>query len=273
MPINLKKIEDDKLIRVLIIGDIVGSSGMRAMHLNLSQLKKQYSCDLIIANVENANDGFGITESLVSELLGLGVQVMTSGNHIWQHPDVVALFNSSDRILRPQNYPRGVPGYGVYVENIGKQKVGIINLQGRVSMQSIQCPFEIAEKEIKKLSKVTSNIIIDFHAESLEEKEALAFYLDGKVSAVVGTHTHIQTADERILPKGTAYITDLGMTGPIDSVIGMKSNVAIKKFLTQLPLKMEVAESAGKISGVLLTINCLTGNVFSIDRIMKNSIV
>ena len=260
------------MIRILIIGDIVGTSGMQAMRHNLSQLKKKYSCDLIIANVENANNGFGISESLAGKLLGLGVQVMTSGNHVWQHPDVVALFNGCHRLLRPQNYPRGVPGYGVYVENIGEQKVGIINLQGRVSMQSIQCPFEIADKEINKLSKVTPNIIIDFHAESLEEKEALAFYLDGKVTAVVGTHTHIQTADERILPKGTAYITDLGMTGPIDSVIGMKSNVAIRKFLSQLPIKMEVAESQGKISGVLITINCLTGNALSIERFMENSL-
>jgi len=199
-----------------------------------------------------------------------GIDIITSGNHIWQRKEIIPLLERDNRILRPENYPTGVPGGGLSLITKKQVPVAIVNLQGRVSMYSIRCPFKVGERLIRQLGNKTKVIVVDFHAELPEEKEALALHLDGKVSAVVGTHTHVQTADEKILPGGTAYITDTGMTGPAGGVIGMKRDISIKRSLMQIPYKMEVEDSAAVVMGVLLTIAVDNGKALSIERIRRD---
>lgn len=252
-------------ITALLLGDIVGQPGCRAVFIRLKSLIKKYHSDIVIANGENAADGFGITPEIMEQLFSSGVDVITSGNHIWQKKEIFSYFDTQERLLRPANYPKEAPGHGYCEVEVKGVKVAVINLQGRDRLSPIDCPFHVGKNILKKLKSRIR--IVDFHAEAPDEKEALAYYLDGSVSAVVGTHTHIQTADERILEKGTAFITDIGMTGPVNTVIGMDIPTAIKRALTQLPLKMEVPDEPAEIRGVLLRIDEETGKTLSIERV------
>ncbi len=257
-----------KNISVLVLGDVVGQPGCRALFFKLPGLIKKYKTDLVVVNGENASGGFGIVPEEAEKFFSRGVDIITSGNHIWQKREIYPLLEKDNtRIIRPANYPPGTPGKGEVTINIKGHDVIIVNLLGRVRMgMPVDCPFRKSQEILKK-NKKTQIKIIDFHAEDTMEKEALAWYLDGKVSAVVGTHTHVQTADERVLPKGTAYITDIGMTGPEDSVIGTNPDISIRRSLTQLPLKLEVLEAEASVKGVLIRIDTETGKAQSIERI------
>jgi 2',3'-cyclic-nucleotide 2'-phosphodiesterase len=255
-------------MQVLFIGDIVGSAGRRAVREVLPHITKDHCIDLTIANGENAAGGFGITPLIARELIECSVDVLTSGNHIWDRKDIIGFLESEDVLLRPANYPKGVPGKGsVLVTTRAGISVGVINLSGRVFMESIDCPFTVALQETERLRKYTPVIIVDMHAEATAEKEAMGWFLDGRVSAVVGTHTHVQTADERILPRGTAYITDVGMAGSLDSVIGIKKEIAIDRFLTQMPRRFEIAKSDAHLQGVIFAIDEESGRSTEIRRV------
>lgn len=255
-------------VRVLFVGDIVGRPGRNAVQHFVPRLTKDLKLDVVIANAENAAGGIGLTPLISDELISDGVDVLTSGNHIWAKREIISYLQSSDKLLRPANYPPGLPGQGrtVFLTQTGVP-VGIINLQGRVYMANVDCPFRIAEKEIERLTEQTNIILVDFHAEATSEKNALGWFLDGKVSAVLGTHTHVQTADERILPLGTGYISDVGMTGPMDSVIGMRKEIALERFLTQIPRKLEVAKKNVQLQGAVLEIDGDSGKCVSLNRI------
>lgn len=255
-------------MKVLFIGDIIGKAGRRALREGLSGLVDRFNIDFVIANVENAAGGFGITEEVCEEILSMGVNVMTSGNHIWDKKESIQYIIKERRLLRPANYPDGVPGYSsIVTETNTGEKIAILNISGRVFMQPLDCPFRTALSDIPPLKKETNVIIIDFHAEATSEKSAFAWFLDGEVSAVIGTHTHVQTADERILPNGTAFITDVGMTGPINSVIGIKKDLIINRFLTQVPIKFETAKGPSLISCVVINIDSDTGRAQDIKRL------
>jgi len=253
-------------MRILFIGDIVGQPGRKMVARHLPRLVATNGVDVTIANAENAAAGFGITPGVAQELFGLGIALLTSGNHIWDKKEAEAYLATEGRMLRPANYPEEVPGVGSYLLRIGERLVGVLNLQGRAFLLPIDCPFKAADHEIPQLRRVTDIILVDFHGEATAEKQAFGWYVDGRVSAVVGTHTHVQTADERLLPGRTAYITDVGMTGPRDSVIGIRSEDAIHKFLTQMPRKFTVAEGPTQLSAVLLDI-ADDGKAQSIRRI------
>ncbi len=259
-----------KKISVLVLGDVVGQPGCRALFFKLPGLIKKYKADLVIVNGENASDGFGILPEEAEKFFSKGVDVITTGNHIWQKREIYPMLEKENTaIIRPANYPPGVPGRGDVTVTVKGVDVTVLNLLGRVRMGlPVDCPFRKSTEFLKK-NKKSKITIIDFHAEDTMEKEALAWYLDGKVSALVGTHTHIQTADERILPKGTAYITDIGMTGPEESVIGTKPEISIRRSMTQLPLKMEVAEGESTIKGVILTIDVDSAKAISIERVVQ----
>ncbi|MDA2929284.1 TIGR00282 family metallophosphoesterase, partial [Acidobacteria bacterium AH-259-O06] len=243
-------------MKILFVGDVVGRAGRRILRECLPQIKEEHPIEFTIANVENVAGGFGITASLGEEILSYGVDVMTSGNHIWDKKKVFDYFAQQPRLIRPGNYPPGTAGNYQF---IGKTRngcpVAVVNLQGRVFMPITDCPFRLAEREIPTLSQKTSVIVIDFHAEATSEKVAFGWFMDGKVSAVIGTHTHVPTADARILPKGTAYISDVGMTGSYESVIGMKVNSALSRFLTGLPSRFEPATHAPRLCSVILDID------------------
>ncbi|HED00818.1 MAG TPA: TIGR00282 family metallophosphoesterase [Proteobacteria bacterium] len=255
-------------IKVLFIGDVVGSPGRSGVRHLVPEIVESYGIDLVIANGENAAGGIGITPQVADELLRNGVHVLTSGNHVWAKKEILGYLSGSERILRPANYPPGLPGRGgTVIHTRGGDPIGVFNLQGRVYMDNLDCPFRVAEKEIETLKKEAKVVILDFHAEATSEKVALGWFLDGRISAVLGTHTHIQTADERILPHGTAYITDVGMTGSVDSVIGMKKEIAIERFLTQVPRKLEVAKRDIQLQGVVLEIDKESGGCVRIKRV------
>lgn len=254
-----------KKLRVMHIGDVSGDPGMGALFLGLSSLINEYKVDFVIANGENAAGGFGIGIEEYQRMISLGVDVITSGNHIWQKEEIFSILDRGDNLLRPINYPEGVHGRGWTI----KDGIAVINAQGRLAMPVTDCPFKTTSQVVSRLRKTTPLIFVDFHAERSEEKEALAFYLDGKVSAVVGTHTHVQTRDERILPKGTAYITDLGLTGVLDGVIGSREDKAIERMLTQLPIKSEIKEGVGHIQGVVIDVDAETGHALHIERFTK----
>lgn len=257
-------------MRLLMIGDVVGRSGRRAVKVNLSGLKREFDLDLVIANGENAAGGNGITKELAQELFSSGVDVLTMGNHVWNKKEAFEYIDRETRIVRPANYPPGTPGVGANVyETRRKVKVAVINLSGRVFLQAIDCPFRKADEMVERMKEKARVVVVDFHAEATSEKVAMGWYLDGKVSAVVGTHTHVQTADERILPGGTAYITDLGMTGPWNSVIGVKKEIIIDKFVTQIPQRFEVAPGPFQFNGVVIDIDEETGEASSIRRIQN----
>jgi len=255
-------------VKLLFIGDIVGRAGRRTLVDHLDHLIDRYLVDLVVANGENAAAGYGITGSVLKELFSAGVDVVTSGNHIWDRKEVVALLDHEARLLRPANYPPGLPGAGSGVfETAAGIKVGVMNLEGRVFMRDLDCPFRAADGLIEELKRETPIIFVDFHAEATSEKQAMGFYLDGRVSAVVGTHTHVQTADERILAGGTGYLTDVGMSGSQDAIIGNEKGPALERFLTQLPVRLEVAKKDPQLSAVLLTIDEETGHCEQIERI------
>ncbi len=260
------------LLKVLFIGDIIGEPGRKMVRAQLRGLRDTHRPDLVIANGENSAGGFGITSEIADELFFLGIDVLTSGNHVWDKKEIEPYLAKQDRLIRPANYPDGNPGYGsviISTENAGK--AAVLNLEGRVFMSNLTDPFRVAEQEIEKLKKETPVVIIDFHAEATSEKIALAWHLDGKASAVIGTHTHVQTADERVLPGGTAFITDAGMTGPTDSVIGVKKEQAIARFLTQTPHRFEIPKGPVHLCAVLVDIDGKTGKANSIERIHLKS--
>jgi len=255
---------------VLLVGDIVGRPGRVAVQRLIGPLREELGVDLVVANCENAAGGAGITPSTAEDIFRAGADVLTSGNHVWRKKEVFELLKLDHRVLRPANYPDSAPGFGsVIVETLSGHKVGVLNLQGRVFMEPIDCPFRVAQKELERLRMVTPNIIVDMHAEATSEKVALGWFLDGKVSCVVGTHTHIQTADERILPGGTAFMTDLGMTGPYDSVIGRKVDQILERFMNGYPTKSEVAESNIQLRGALVEIEPKTGKATRIERVAR----
>jgi len=253
-------------INLLFLGDIIGRPGRKAVMKYLPLLKKQYSPSFVLANGENAAGGLGITENVGRELL-TDVDVLTSGNHIWDKKEALSYLQKEPKLLRPANYPRVNPGRGSGVfEDTGGQKIAVLNLQGRVFMEAIECPFRTADEEIEKLRAITPVIVVDFHAEATSEKQALGWYLDGRVSAVIGTHTHVITADDRILTRGTSYITDAGMVGGYNSVIGIKKDQAIKRFLTARPQRFEPEKKGVFFSGVFIEIDATTGKSISIRR-------
>ncbi len=259
----------DKIARVLMLGDVSGSAGMGALFLGLSSFVREKNIDIVVANGENAAGGFGISEADFHKFRAMGIDVITSGNHIWQKDDILPVLDREDTILRPVNYPEPCSGRGWTVKKKGNLEYAVINAQGRMLMSPIDDPFKRVSEALREIGRNIKVILVDFHAESTEEKEAMAFFLDGKVSAVVGTHTHVQTADERILPKGTAYITDLGITGVIDGVIGSSPAKSIERQLTQLPIKSEVAEGEGHMQGAVIEIDTATGKAVSIERFTR----
>ena len=255
-------------MNILFIGDIVGSPGRLAIRELLPKLKKKKKIDFTIANAENAAGGSGITPDVANELFDSGVDVLTSGDHIWQKKEIYDVLDRDKRVLRPANYPKGSPGSGAtIVESQDGTKVAVVNILGRVFLSTIDCPFKTAEEIIGQLKEKTSVIIVDIHAEATSEKIALGRFLDGSASAVIGTHTHVQTADETILAKGTAYITDAGMTGPFDSIIGRKVEQILTRFLTQMPTKFEMATADVRLQGVVVDVDEKTGKALSIERV------
>jgi hypothetical protein len=263
----------NQTVKVLFIGDIFGQPGRRIVKEMLPALREEFAPDLVLANGENAAAGFGITPALVEELLDLGIAVLTSGNHIWDKKEILPYLaeRADGRLLRPANYPRGVPGQGLY---LGCTQAGlryaVLNLQGRVFMPTIDCPFRTADALLGQIPEEVRIRIVDVHAEATSEKQALGWYLDGRVTAALGTHTHVPTADEMVLPKGTAYITDLGMTGPYDSVIGIEKESIIKKFLDQIPARFEVAKGDVRFSAVLVEADPATGRALAIQRVLRH---
>jgi len=254
-------------MKILFIGDIMGEPGRRAIARTLHKVVAQHAVDLVIGNGENVAGGFGITPELAHELYEMGLSVITTGNHAWDKKEILDFFPQEPRLLRPANYPDGVPGRGsIVVETPGGERLGVLQVMGRAFMPTLDCPFQVARREVARLKTETRAIIVDMHAEATSEKMAMGHFLDGDVAAVVGTHTHVQTADEQILPKGTAYITDIGMTGPIHSVIGIKKEIAIEKFLTGMPRRFEVASGPAVLSAVLLELDGAVGKAISIQR-------
>jgi metallophosphoesterase (TIGR00282 family) len=257
-------------MRILFIGDIVGEPGRRAVERLVPKMKKRDGIDFVVANGENVAGGSGITPALAEELLDAGVDVITTGDHIWKRKEIVEEIESQDRLLRPANYPQGAPGRGaIVVQSESGVEVGVVNLIGRVFMQAVECPFRTVRSEIDRIKAKARVIIVDIHAEATSEKIALGWYLDGLVSAVIGTHTHVQTADEKILPAGTAFISDAGMTGPFDGVIGRKKEQILSRFITQLPARFEMAEGDIQLHGVIIDIDEKTGRANSIKRIQE----
>ncbi len=258
------------MVRLLMIGDVVGRPGRRACRVELGPLVREYGVELVIANGENAAGGNGLTREVAQELFACGIDVLTMGNHVWDKREILQFIDEERRIVRPANYPPGTPGVGyACYRTRTDQKVGVVNLSGRVYLADLECPFRTADAIITELGRHTKLIIVDFHAEATSEKMALGWYLAGRVSAVLGTHTHVQTADERVLPGGTAYISDVGMTGPRDSVIGVKTENVIRKFLTQMPTSFQVAAGPYQLNAVLLTLDPVSGQALDIERLQR----
>jgi metallophosphoesterase (TIGR00282 family) len=261
-------------MRILFIGDIFGRPGRTIVKDRLHEIVRDHSIELIIANGENAAAGFGITPGLAEELFELNVDVITTGNHVWDKRELIDWYQMVEgngrgparRVLRPANYPAGMPGWGLYEGIKGKVPYAVINLQGRVFMASNDDPFRVADQLLKDIQAKV--VVVDFHAEATSEKISLGWYLDGRVTAVVGTHTHVPTADERVLPNGTAYITDVGMTGPYDGVIGVKKELIVQKFLNGMPVRFEPATGDVRLSAVIIDCDEHTGRAQKIERLM-----
>ncbi len=256
-------------MKVLFIGDVVGNPGRKAVKEIVSPLKKSMGIDICIANCENAAGGSGITYVVAQELYKSGVDAITMGNHTWSKREILNFIDSDPNIVRPANYPPELPGKGSAVIHVNGKKIGILNLLGRVYMESVDCPFKAAEREIDYLKSSVKAVLVDMHAEATSEKCALAWHIDGRVSCVLGTHTHVQTADERILPFGTAYITDVGMTGPYDGIIGIDREIIINKFITHMPAKFEIARGPAQFNAVVMEIDEVSGKTVSIERISR----
>lgn len=254
-------------MRILMVGDVVGRTGRYFFMEQTPELKLTKNIDMVVVNGENAAHGKGLTPNVFNELIRGGADVVTTGNHIWDNPKVMEIIDTEPFLLRPANYPEDTPGRGFCIYPVGKKKVGVINLSGRTYMPPIDCPFRLGEKILKFIKKDCDIILVDFHAEATSEKLSFAHYFDGQVTAVVGTHTHVQTADAKILPKGTAYITDLGMVGANNSILGMEIEPVIKRFMTGRPSKFEVAEGAAIYCAALIDINNKTNKPTRIERI------
>jgi metallophosphoesterase (TIGR00282 family) len=255
-------------VKLLFIADIVGEPGRRAVRQLVPQLRRRHDLDLVIANGENSAGGSGITPKTAEEIFASGVDIITSGDHLWDQKEVTILLETEKRFLRPLNYPPGTPGHGSTIfQPPGKPPVGVLNLQGRTFMPVLENPFLLAKAEVERLRQTTSTIFVDMHAEATSEKIAMARMLDGLVSAVIGTHTHVQTADEQIFPGGTAYLSDAGFTGPHESVLGREIEPVIKRFLTSQPQRFEVAKERVMLQGALVEIDETTGRALNIQRI------
>lgn len=252
-------------MNILFLGDIVGRSGRKAVSDSLRAVRDALALDVVIANAENATGGIGLNSKGAKELLSMPLDVLTSGNHIWKHKDIYALFQETTRLLRPANYPAGAPGSGL---GIFQAKDGtpyaVLNLMGRTYMDAVDCPFQTADRLLAEVPEDVKVRVVDFHAEATSEKKAMGYYLDGRVSAVLGTHTHVQTNDPRILQKGTAALTDVGMCGPVDSIIGMEAERIVGRFLSRLPVRFEVAKGPARLEGALCEIDAATGRAVSI---------
>jgi len=258
-------------MNILCIGDIVGKPGREAVAKIVPELVEEFDLELVIANAENSAGGAGIIQKVAQELFSCGCDVLTTGDHIWDKKDVIDYLEQTPALLRPANFPADAPGHGFFVTETKKgRKIGVINLLGRVFMRyNVLCPFDMAIKVLKEVYRQTRIVVVDFHAEATSEKIAFGHFIDGKVSAVFGTHTHVQTADEKILPQGTGYLTDVGMTGPFDSVIGQRKENIIERFLTTIPHKFEVATDEVALNGVIFTIDEKTGQTTKILRIQR----
>lgn len=255
-------------MKVLYIGDIMGEPGRRAVARSVPRLVSQRKIDVVIGNGENVAGGFGITPELAEELFGMGLSAITTGNHAWDKKEILEYFPRERRLLRPANYPENVPGQGsVVIETKSGEELAVLQLMGRVYMPTLDCPFQVAKREMAKLRTRVAAVLVDMHAEATSEKMAMGHYLDGEATAVVGTHTHVQTADEQILPRGTAYLTDIGMTGPLHGVIGVKKELAIEKFLTGMPRRFEVASGPTVFCAALIELDARIGKALSIERI------
>jgi hypothetical protein len=259
-------------VKVLFLGDVVGKPGMLAVRTLLPKLIARHSADLVIVNAENSEGGAGISGETAEALLSSEVDLLTSGNHFWTKKQILPwIERNQDRLLRPANYPGNPPGRGhTIIKTADGRKLGVLNLEGRVFMKNLDCPFRTGERLVKELREQTPCIFVDMHCETTSEKNAMGAFLDGKVSAVVGTHTHVQTADERILPGGTAFITDVGMCGPLDSVIGVKKELSIERFLTQRHVAYEVAKNLVYLQGAVVDIDDASGKARSIERIREH---
>lgn len=255
-------------MKALLIGDVMGKPGRKLLQKHLPELAA--TVDLVVANAENAAHGFGVTPNIADDLFGMGIHVLTSGNHIWDRSEIAEYISYKERLLRPANYPPSSPGKGSVVITLKSgHKIGVLNLQGRVFMPSSDDPFQIGIDLVNRIQAETRLIFVDMHGEASSEKQALGWYLDGKVSAVYGTHTHVPTADHRVLPGGTAYVTDVGMTGPYDSVIGMLKEQAIQKFLDQMPVRFSVASGNTILHAIRVEVDDTTGKAISIEKIVK----
>jgi metallophosphoesterase (TIGR00282 family) len=254
-------------MNVLMVGDVFGESGRAAIQKLLPRIRQEHAIDLAVVNVENAAGGFGVTPAMARTFLEQGVDVMTSGNHIWDKKEIIEYIVKENLLLRPANYPSGTPGVGSAVVKAGPHKVAVLNLMGRVFLPSLDCPFRKADEEVARLRQEAAIIVVDMHCEATSESQAMGWYLDGRVSAVVGTHRHVQTADERVLPQGTAYITDLGMTGPTDGIIGVNREMIIQRFLSQMPVRFEPATGPAALHGVVIVVDPDTGRASDIRRL------
>jgi metallophosphoesterase (TIGR00282 family) len=255
-------------MKLLFIGDIVGRPGRELLRKGLRALIEHHGADFVIANVENSAAGFGVTKDICDTFLEWGVDVMTSGNHVWDKKEALDYIAAEPRMLRPANYPPGVPGRGGYLAQTGDGRaVGVVNVMGRVFMTPLDDPFQVVLREIEALRARTKVIVVDFHAEATSEKIAMGWHLDGKATLVVGTHTHVQTADERILPKGTGYLTDAGMTGPHDSIIGMEIEPSLGRFLNAMPSRFEPATANPRLNGIVVDADEKTGRALAVTRI------
>jgi metallophosphoesterase (TIGR00282 family) len=250
---------------VLVVGDIIGQPGRKAVHEILPLLRQQYKLDMVIVNAENAAGGFGLTPAIAQEFIEIGVHVLTSGNHIWAQKDIIPELDSGMPILRPLNYPPGVPGKGYIITG----EAMVVNLMGRTFMNDIDCPFRAMDRLLEETEDRPPVIIVDFHAEATSEKMAMGWYLDGRVSAVLGTHTHVGTIDAQILPQGTAYVTDIGMTGPTDSIIGDDVASVLKRFLTGMPHHLSVGKGQPVLNAVLVDVDDDSGRAISIERVFR----
>jgi hypothetical protein len=256
-------------MRILMIGDVVASPGRRVLAHWLPRLRDELALDLVVANVENAAGGVGITAAVAEEIRSCGVDVMTGGNHIWDKSEGIAAIEESAAIVRPLNYPAGTPGRGFGIYPVDGQPVAVLNALGRIFMNPIDCPFRGIDHALGRLDPAIKVILVDFHAEATAEKIAMGWYLDGRVSAVVGTHTHVQTADERVLPQGTGYLTDAGMTGPHDSVIGVRKELALRRMTSGLPVRFQPAEHDLRLHGVWFEIDPASGRARRAERVQR----
>src|ERR1043166_10101398 len=254
-------------MNILMVGDVFGESGRAAVAKHVPALRQQHAIDFCVVNIENAANGFGVTPLLARQAFEHGADVLTSGNHIWDKKEIIEYIGKENLLFRPANFPVGTPGVGHVTVKAGPHKVAVLNLMGRVFMLPIDCPFQKADEIMPELRKDTPIIIVDMHCEATSESQAMGWHLDGRVSAVVGTHRHVQTADERVLPQGTAYITDLGMTGPVDSVIGVDRELILQRFLNQMPVRFEPAKGPAALHGVVIVVDPDTGRASDIRRL------